>query len=1435
MELLAQALNLIMQPCYQLTGNWWLAILLFTVIVKVVLLPMSLWCQKNSIVMVQLMPDLNRLKVKYFGDRETIGDKQNQLYKQRKYHPLLSLVPLAVQIVILFGLVDVIHGVTDHGAPGTELLGMVPVEDGGISWLMPLLAGLSAIVMGFAQNRINPLQKAQTRAEKNMTNGLSIALSFALGIFVAMGMGFYWVCSNLTSIAIQALCNIIIKPANYIDYADLEESRAQLEELEALGASDRKWWQRDPNAKREKADYKRFFNVVGKHLVFYSEGSGFYKYFQGIIEWLLANSDVTIHYVTNDPDDQVFGIAEGQPRIRPYYIGPKRIITLMMKMDADMVVATLEDLDTYYIKRSYVRDDVEYVFAFHHMTSAHLTPSLTAFAGYDAALCVGPHQIEELRRIEERYGHRRKTLVPCGYDLLDRATEGYAKLMERRAAEGADEGRRPTVLIGPSWQEGCIPDSCIDDMLGALLGRGWRIIVRPHPEYVKRYRARWEAILARYADATEDELLFERDFSSNETVFASDILITDWSTVAFEFAFSTHKPCVFIDTPMKVGNPKWEELGIPPTDITLRDKVGVSLDPSDMGRLADVVAEMLANQGAWRDRIAQVTCETVFNLGSGAEAAGQWVLARLLELQARRKGADGGSAAPAASGGDRASCASGRKSADSGPALRKSVEAGGAACAKGGKRACAGAAARTAAPHLRRAARGAASWAPEALVATAIAFPFLAQPAYAYVDPSVMTYTIQALAGVAVALSAVAGVAFRKTRKKLFALLKIDENARKEVEPDIHRVVDGLIVPNAGEDADARAAAQAAATSASVPGAAAGGAGERRGRGGRKGVGAHPEERLRWRARFGFAAAASAFLSFTLLVVAPFELVAANADSLLLDVGSIWWCMALLAAAVAAVLALSLSALRGRAFTAGFSAVLAAGVCFYLQALFMNQGLPTADGNAVSWRDFAPIAFGTGAVWLAVIVAAVVGSRFRPRLWRVGGVAVALVLALVQGVGVASLVANPQTLDSARTRVDLTEEGLFDLSPKGNVVVFVLDTFDTAYMDQVLQDYPDALDAFEGFTYFRNCTGSMIPTRYAVPSLLTGQSVASLGSYDEYFHNAYAHGTFLSDIADEGYTVGIYSDSTGMNDEDPAVRQQIVDQTLNVRHIDIPVDPLGTMGILAQCALYRDAPWLLKPWFWYYTDELNNAMVADTVPLDAEGNLVSADAAGDAASTVYRMDDAGYLEKLRDRGLALDDAGAAGAFRFIHLTGAHYPYVLDENADYVGDGNSSLVQQARGSLEIVAEYLDQMKELGVYDSSTIIVTADHGNWYLTEDIDAPSTPLMLAKPARAEGALQAGSSSADGPAQAAPVAVSEEPVSHYDLQATVVEAMGGDPSAYGSTLFDEHDPLEPRYYLMTAVQPDGTYVAYKEYEIVGDALDFDNWRLTGREWEIPED
>ena len=632
---IASVLQLIVQPCYELTGNWWAAILLFTLITKVILMPMALWVQWNSIKMVQIMPAINRLKVKHFGDRETIGEEQNKLNKEQGYHPLLSLIPLAIQIVILFGLVDVIHSITDSGTPGTEFLGLVPIEDGGLSWIMPVLAGLSAVLMGFAQNRINPLQREQSKAEKNMTNGLSIALSLFLGIFVAAGMAFYWICSNLSAIAVQAICNVIIKPKKYIDYDDLAASRVELDELESLDAErKKKWYQRDPLAKREKADYKRFFTVVGKHIVFYSEGSGFYKYFRGAIEYLLENSDVIVHYITNDPNDQIFGIAEGNPRIRPYYIGEKRAITLMMKMDADIVVTTLGDLDNFYIKRSYVRKDIEYIYMFHHMTSLQMTSTKGEYEHYDTLMCVGPHQIVENEAMERYYNTPKKRVVETGYDLLDRNIAAYEELV----AQGKARNERPVVLVAPSWQEDNILDLCIDNLLGGLMGHGWKVIVRPHPEYTKRYRPRWEALLARYADVPEDELYFERDFSSNTTIFTSDILITDWSSVFCEFSFSTLKPTVFVDTPIRIGNPEWEKIYPEATDITLRNRVGASFDPADAANIGQAVQDMLANQAEWADKIETVRNEMIFNLGHGGEAAGEYLLSAILDAQAKRKG-----------------------------------------------------------------------------------------------------------------------------------------------------------------------------------------------------------------------------------------------------------------------------------------------------------------------------------------------------------------------------------------------------------------------------------------------------------------------------------------------------------------------------------------------------------------------------------------------------------------------------------------------------------------------------------------------------------------------------------------------------------------------------------------------------------------------------
>ena len=633
LEALSNVLELIIQPCYALTGNWWVAIFLFTVISKVILMPISLWCQKNALLMVQMMPELNGIKAKYFGDRETIEEKQTKLYKERHYHPLLSLIPLAVQILILFGLIDVVHSIADSGVPGTEQIGIIPFFDGGAAWIWPFLAGGSAMVLCWFQNRINPLQREQTRAEQNGTNALSIVLALVLGVFVAAGLAFYWICSNLTAVLVQFACNLIMPPKKYIDYEALEKSKAELAALDELEGNKRKWYQRDPEAKREKADYKRFFSVSNKHLVFYSEGSGFYKYYEGMIRWILSNSSGVIHYVTNDPNDQVFELSQSMPRLIPYYIGQKRAITLMMKMDADVVVTTLYDLDTYYIKRSYVKHDIEYICVPHHMTSCHLVSSKTSFFNYDTILCTGPHQVRELKRMGELYQLRKQNLIEAGCSLIDAETAAYEE-SERTAGAGKPATRGNTILIAPSWQEDSILDTCITDIIDSLLEGDWHIIVRPHPEYTKRYWSRWEALQERYNDAPSEKLYFERDFSSNETIWTSDILVTDWSSVGCEFSFATLKPCIFVNTPMKVHNPDWEELGIIPTDISLRDTIGVSVDPQNANSIGTVADNLISTRDDWKNKIEDARAGFIFNLGNSAQICGEYVLNAVLKAQA---------------------------------------------------------------------------------------------------------------------------------------------------------------------------------------------------------------------------------------------------------------------------------------------------------------------------------------------------------------------------------------------------------------------------------------------------------------------------------------------------------------------------------------------------------------------------------------------------------------------------------------------------------------------------------------------------------------------------------------------------------------------------------------------------------------------------------
>ena len=427
----------------------------------------------------------------------------------------------------------------------------------------------------------------------------------------------------------QFLLNKIIDPKKHIDYEALEQSKQALAELENLGGK-RNLFSHDPDAKREKADYKRFFSIVNKHVVFYSEKSGFYKYFQDTIAYLLSHSNLVIHYVTSDPDDQIFGIAEREPRIKPYYIGEKRLITLMMKLEADIVLMTMPDIETFHIKRSYIKKDIEYIYLFHGFASTHMVLREEALDHYDTIFCSGPVQIKEIRAREAMKGLPEKKLIDTGYGVVEHLRAAYEQ-MDHTPHD------RPQILIGPSWQKDNIMDSCIDPLLEQLLHRGYRVILRPHPEWLKRYPQKAEAFAARHREEIDSGAFeFQTDFSSGDTVYQSDLLITDWSTIAMEFSFTTRKPSLFVNTPMKVMNPNYQELGMEPLDITLRDQLGRSVDPDRLDTAGQIVAELLADTQRYDTEIDGLVHNLMPNFGHSGEIGGTYILRSLQEKIQRR-------------------------------------------------------------------------------------------------------------------------------------------------------------------------------------------------------------------------------------------------------------------------------------------------------------------------------------------------------------------------------------------------------------------------------------------------------------------------------------------------------------------------------------------------------------------------------------------------------------------------------------------------------------------------------------------------------------------------------------------------------------------------------------------------------------------------------
>ena len=348
-------------------------------------------------------------------------------------------------------------------------------------------------------------------------------------------------------------------------------------------------------------------------IVFFHENHQYYSYLEGLVRSLTETHGETVYYITTASDDPI--LDNPPDGIQSFYF--KSLLSIVMRsIQCRIFVMTMTDLNHFYLKRSF--HPVHYVYAFHSLVSTHMVYRYGSFDHYDSILCVGPHHNREIRKHEALYDVPEKQLVDAGYYRLEQIYEAF------QTTEFADATPGNTVLIAPSWGKKNILESVGEQLVELLIHAGYRVIVRPHPETVKRTPEFIERIQSRFDN--HEALTIELSVATNDSLFKADVLISDYSGVSLEYALGTNRPVLFLEVPLKINNDRYKDLEMPVLELETRSQIGMVLSPDDLDNVPATIELLKAERSTYQERISQLRDEYVYHFGRSSEIGAEHIM-----------------------------------------------------------------------------------------------------------------------------------------------------------------------------------------------------------------------------------------------------------------------------------------------------------------------------------------------------------------------------------------------------------------------------------------------------------------------------------------------------------------------------------------------------------------------------------------------------------------------------------------------------------------------------------------------------------------------------------------------------------------------------------------------------------------------------------------
>ncbi len=357
--------------------------------------------------------------------------------------------------------------------------------------------------------------------------------------------------------------------------------------------------------------------------VVFSDDKRYFKIFEPVLREMSRRGKEVL-YLTGSEDDPAFSSdIEG---LKAECIGKdNKSFTKLNFLNATIVLSTTPGLDVYQWKRA---KDVD---CYVHMLHAASEVTLYRMFGidyYDSILLSGDYQAKDIRTLESLRSLHEKELHMIGIPYMD-------EMAKRLAKEGPAPEHPRTVLLAPTWGKSGIFSVYGGRILDVLLKTGYHVIVRPHPQSFESEVELMDKLMKEYP--ASEQLEWNRDTDNFDVLRRSDILISDFSGVIFDFSLINDKPVIYTDPDFDISlydawwmdTPLWTTSALP--------RLGAELTEDNMEDLKTLIDTCIEDPKYAESR-RRVKDETWAFQGDGAVRAADYLIAKYDELTSEKGG-----------------------------------------------------------------------------------------------------------------------------------------------------------------------------------------------------------------------------------------------------------------------------------------------------------------------------------------------------------------------------------------------------------------------------------------------------------------------------------------------------------------------------------------------------------------------------------------------------------------------------------------------------------------------------------------------------------------------------------------------------------------------------------------------------------------------------